>query len=251
MNKTQEWFEKENFWLEYGPIMFDDKRWAEASTVAESVYKIAGLGKGSTVLDAGCGPGRISVELALLDLDVTGVDLIQPFLDAARDSAEDEGVPLTLIKADLREFTTDKLFNAAVNLYTSFGYCDSIEEDVKILRRISASLKPGGIFILESLGREIAVRNFTEGEWFERAGKTVLTEFSVSGAWEGLRSRWILIDNKDGTRIEHEFVQRLYSAIELKKLLLSSGFSEVAVYGDFDFSPYDHKARSMILVSRK
>ena len=92
---------------------------------------------------------------------------------------------------------------------------------------------------------------FTPGEWFERAGKTVLTEFTVEGAWEGLRSRWILIDNKTGGRIEHEFVQRLYSAIELKRLLLGIGFKSAEVYGDFAFAPYNENAKTMVIVARK
>ncbi|MBO6101507.1 MAG: class I SAM-dependent methyltransferase, partial [Spirochaetaceae bacterium] len=99
---AEEWFEKENFWLEYGPIMFDSQHWAEAPGVAEAVCKIAGLSAGSSILDACCGPGRISVELALLGLKVTGVDIMQSFLDAAKDTADDEGVPLVLIRADMR-----------------------------------------------------------------------------------------------------------------------------------------------------
>ena len=127
-----EWFEKEDFWITFAPIMFDDARWAEAPDVAEYVQKLAGLQQGDSVLDAGCGLGRISVELALLGLDVTGVDIIQAELDAAKESASDEGVPLTLINADLRTFTSDKKFDCVVNLYTSFGYCDTIEEDMMI-----------------------------------------------------------------------------------------------------------------------
>jgi hypothetical protein len=46
-------------------------------------------------------------------------------------------------------------------------------------------------------------------------------------------------------------VQRLYSAIELKRLMLATGFSSVEIYGDFDFSPYNEKARTMVLVARK
>lgn len=250
MAKKKEWFEKEKFWLNYGPIMFDSQRWTEAPDVAESVCTIAGLGNGSSILDAGCGPGRISVELALRGLDVTGVDIIQPYLDAAKESADDEGVNLNLVKADLRTYETEKKFDAAVNLYTSFGYCDTIEEDLQILRHIAGAVKEGGWFIMECLGREIAVRDFTEGEWFERAGVTVLTEFSVVGAWEALRSKWILIDG-NGKRTQHEFNQRLYSAIELKRLLLACGFSTAEIYGDFDFSPYNEKARTMVLVARK
>ena len=35
-----EWFEKEDFWINYAPIMFDDNRWAEAPAVAEYVKEI-------------------------------------------------------------------------------------------------------------------------------------------------------------------------------------------------------------------
>jgi 2-polyprenyl-3-methyl-5-hydroxy-6-metoxy-1,4-benzoquinol methylase len=250
-NQKTEWFEKESFWNNYGPIMFDAARWAEAPSVAESVCKIAGLGKGAKILDAGCGPGRIAVELASRGLEVTGVDLIQSELDAAAESASAEGVDLELIKADLRTFRSEKKFDCAINLYTSFGYCDTIEEDVQILKSIFNSVRDGGFFILENISREIAIKDFTEGEWFERAGKTVLTDFSVVGAWEGLRSRWILIDNQTGERIEHEFIQRLYSAIELKRVMIAIGFKSVEIYGDFDFSPYNQNARTMVIVARK
>ena len=138
-----------------------------------------------------------------------------------------------------------------LNLYTSFGYCDTIEEDVQILQKIYSNLRDDGFFILENLSRETAILYFTEGEWFQRAGKTVLTQFTVEGAWEGLRSKWILIDEKTNERIEHEFVQRLYSGVELKRILTGIGFKSVEIYGDFDFSPYNEKARTMVIVARK
>ena len=247
---AEEWFEKENFWLEYGPIMFDAQHWAEAPGVAEAVCKIAELSAGSSILDACCGPGRVSVEFALLGLKVTGVDIMQSFLDAAKETADDEGVPLELIRADMRTYESAKKFDAACNLYTSFGYCSSIEEDLKIIKSIAKCVKPGGCFVMELLSREVAVRNFIEGEWFERVGKTVLTEFTVEGAWEGLRSRWILIDNKTGKRIEHCFVQRLYSAPELRNLVLGCGFESVEIFGGFDLSKYDQNAKTMVLVAR-
>ena len=178
-----QWFENENFWLNYGPIMFEPQRWAEAPNVAEAICNIAGLSSGSSIMDAGCGPGRVSVELALKGLDVTGVDIIQPFLDAAKETADDEEVNINLVNADLRYYDSEKKFDAIVNLYTSFGYCESIEEDMQILKKIYANLKDDGWFIMESTSREIAVKYFTEGEWFKRAGKTVLTEFTVEGAW--------------------------------------------------------------------
>ena len=254
MRKT-EWFESEDFWKNYAPIMFDEAHWAEAPAVAARVKEIASLEDGARVMDAGCGVGRISVELAALGLSVTGIDIIESELETARETARDEGVPLTLIKADLRDFRTEKhgieKFDCAVNLYNSFGYCDSVDEDKLILESIFSSLKTGGIFIIECISREVAVRFFTRGEEFERAGKRVVTEFGVVGAWEGLRSRWTLTDLKTGEITDHEFVQRLYSAAALRDALLEIGFREVHVYGGYDLRPYDEEMQTMLLVAEK
>ena len=246
-----DWFESENFWTQYAPIMFDDARWAEAPTVAQYVKDIAGLGEGDKILDAGCGLGRISVELAALGLDVTGVDIIQSELDAPRESAEAEGVPLTLINHDLRSFQAREQFDCAINLYTSFGYCATIEEDMKILKNIADSVKTGGTFIMECTSRETAIMYFTAGEEFERAGYKVVTHFEVVGAWEGLRSQWTLYPLESKQAINHTFIQRLYPATFLRDKLIDFGYSKVNIYGDFDKSPYNEHARTMLIIGKK
>ncbi len=79
---------------------------------------------------------------------------------------------------------------------------------------------------------------------------TVLTEFTVKGAWEGLGSKWILLA-KDGKRIEHEFVQRLYPAAELRDTLLKIGFESAKVYGGWNCENYDQNAVTMVIVAKK
>ena len=255
-----EWFESEHFWTQYAPIMFDDARWAEAPTVARYVKDLAKLSDGAKVLDAGCGLGRISVELAALGLDVTGVDIIQSELDAARDSAEAEGVPLTLINHDLRTYHAPNQFDCAINLYTSFGYCDTLEEDMQILCNIAESIKTGGTFILECTSRETAIMYWTPGEEFERAGYKVVTHFEVVGVWEGLKSQWTLypLDMESEAKqsklqpvVDHCFVQRLYPASFLRDKLIEFGFSKAEVYGDYDLSPYNEHARTMVVIGVK
>lgn len=258
---SKEWFEEEDFWINYAPIMFDDARWAEAPAVAEKVKQIAQLKEGDSILDCGCGLGRISVELAILGLKVTGIDIIQSELDAAKESAEAEGVELELLNQDLRYFKTDKKYDCSINLYTSFGYCDTIEEDMEILKNMCAPVKKGGTFILECVSRETSIMYFTPGEEFERAGFKVKTEFSVVGAWEGLNSRWTLYPLTKGTEqidtskekpvVDHQFVQRLYPASFLRDKLIEFGFSEAYVWGDYDGSPYNEKAQTMVVVGRK
>jgi 2-polyprenyl-3-methyl-5-hydroxy-6-metoxy-1,4-benzoquinol methylase len=62
------------------------------------------------VLDAGCGTGRVGIELAARGFDVVGVDLDPMMLDEARLKAPD----LEWVLGDLAELRLRRVFDAAV-----------------------------------------------------------------------------------------------------------------------------------------
>jgi SAM-dependent methyltransferase len=247
MTDGKSWFEEESFWLDFAPVMFDEARWAEVPAVVDRILALCPLPPGAKVLDACCGVGRHSIEFASRGFHVTGVDITPSYLEAARESSSSADLACEFELADMREFRRPSSFDLCVNLFTSFGYFEDPSDDRLMLENIRASLKPGGFFVLDTLGKEVAVRDFKEGEWFEKAGATVMTEYSVAGAWEGIENRWILI--KGGARREYRFTQRLYSAVELRELLLSTGFTKVSVYGDMGGAPYDQNADNLVIVA--
>jgi SAM-dependent methyltransferase len=258
--KNAEWFEDTDFWEQFAPIMFDDAHWAEVPAVADGITRLARLNLyGETpspalksapkILDLCCGFGRVTTELARRGFCVTGVDITESYLRTAREDASYENLDIEYVNADAREFTRPDYFDTAVNLYTSFGYFADPKEDLLLLANVCKSLKNGGSFIIEILGKEIAVLNFVETEWFERAGFTVLTEYEAIDSWTTLKNRWILL--KDNKKIEKTFTQRLYSASELRTLLLEAGFAKVEIYGGWDENPYNHTAERLIVVGRK
>jgi len=244
------WFTDEGFWTAYASLLFDERRWAETPAVVDGALALAGMQNrnGLAVLDLCCGPGRHALEFARRGHAVCGVDLTQPYLDAAADSARAEGIRLDLIKADARAFSRPGAFDLAVNLYTSFGYFDDPADDLLMATRLRHNLKPGGVLVMELNGKETAARHFIEGEWFERGSALVLTEFSVVGDWEGIENRWVIIDGQ--RRVDRRWVQRLYSALELKRLLMSAGFSDARAYGSFSGTPYNHAADTLVMVAR-
>ena len=280
MKYEEEWFNDADFWKVYAPVIFDDKHWAEVPEVADSVTRLAGLslygvasssGKcpvnsridvsGPRVLDLCCGMGRITAELARRGFVATGVDTSAALLETAREDASYEKLDIEYIEADARSFKRPLFFDTAVNLYISFGYFKDPEDDLLMARNVFESLKPGGSFIIETLGKEIAIRDFTPGEWFERAGYTVLTEYEAVDSWAALKNRWILIPHSPDAakttqsnspkRIEKIFTQRLYAATELRSLLFKAGFGHVEIYGSWDERPYDQDALALIVVGRK
>jgi SAM-dependent methyltransferase len=275
MNKT-EWFYDERFWGEFAPIMFDRKHWDEVDLAADAVTRMAHLnlymeealtlktesnmkrsfmqetaadGKRPRLLDLCCGFGRMSLEFARRGFAVTGVDITSTYLAAGREDAAAEGLPLEFLQEDIRSFRKLAAFDLAVNLYNSFGYFEYPADDRLFVKNVYDSLKGGGTFIIDVLGKEIAVRDYTEAEWFEKAGYIVLTEYEPVDSWGSIWNRWILIKNTD--RVEKVFIQRLYAASELRSLLLGAGFEPVEIYGHWDESPYDTQAQSLIAVARK
>jgi len=244
-----EWFEDEAFWNVFAPLMFDEKRWAETPAVVDALERLAGTRPGDSVLDACCGPGRHSLEFARRGYRVTGVDITKSYLQAARESAEDEGADIEFLQADLRNFRRPESFDLCVNLFNSFGYFSDPAQEEDMLRNIRMSLRPGGRFVLEMLGKETAVRDFTEGEWFERNGWTILTEYEVVGAWEGLKNRWVLLRGSE--RIDRSFVQRLYSGTEMRDLLTRAGFRNIRIRGSLEGAPYDQDARSLVALAER
>lgn len=242
-----EWFEDEAFWTAYAPIMFDEARWAEVPLVVDEIELLARPAPGAAVLDACCGPGRHSIEFASRGYKVTGIDITEAYLEAARESAYGLA-SARFIHADVREFEMPGAFDLAINLYTSFGYFADPAEDLAALRRLREALKEGGALVLETTGKETAARDFTEGESFERGGWEVRTEFTVVGAWEGLRNRWML--SRGDEKVDRAFVLRLYSGTELRAALLDAGFAEVRIYGGLDGSPYDQAAKGLVALAR-
>jgi len=257
MKYQKEWFNDDEFWEQYAPIMFDEKRWAEVSQVADGLALLASSAlhknkprrKGPAILDLCCGFGRITLELARRGFAATGVDITASYLETAREDAAHEGFDIEYIQEDVRAFKRKNAFDVALNLYNSFGFFENPDDDLLFLSNAHYSLRKGGVIIIDVLGKEIAVRDYAESEWFERAGFIVLTESMPVDSWGSVWNRWILL--KEGKRREKVFVQRLYAASELRSLLYRAGFSRVELYGGWDERPYDQNADTLIAVGRK
>jgi len=93
----------------------------------------------ATVLDAGCGTGRVAVELARRGVDVVGVDLDPDLLAAARAKAPD----LTWVLADLATVRLDRRFDVVVLAGNVMIFVAPGSEEA-VLTNVRAHLAPGG-----------------------------------------------------------------------------------------------------------
>ncbi len=243
------WYEDKEFWERMSFKLFNKSYWIIAPEEIENVIQLTEIQPGSSVLDLCCGPGRHSMELAKKGFKVTAVDLTKAYIEEARLKAKSEGVSIEFINEDMRSFKRPGCYHAIMIMYTSFGYFENQEENIKVLTNCFHSLIEGGSLIIDLMGKEIVARIFQEREWYEDDGAFYLEERSVLNDWSKIQNRWILI--KGNEKHEFNFTHWLYSASELRELLYGSGFSSVKVYGNLAGRKYNNQAERLIVVAKK
>ncbi len=244
-----EWFEDDSFWETLYPIMFDEARFEAAADQVEKCLRLTGF-EGRDVLDLCCGPGRHAVLLAKNRFRVTGVDRTRFLLEKARARAEEEGVQVEWIEQDMREFVRPHAFDLVLNLFTSFGYFDDKSEDLRVLRNIHESLREGGAFLIDVIGKEYLARVLQPTSSQKTPDGSLLIErHEVFDDWSRVRNEWTLV--KDGQARTWCFHHTIYSAQELKERILDAGFQRANVYGDLDGNEYGAKALRLVAVARK
>jgi SAM-dependent methyltransferase len=244
-----EWFEDESFWRSFYPVMFSDERFQRAEDQIEKVLKLTDF-RGHDVLDLCCGPGRHSIHLARRGFRVTGVDRTPFLLDKARSRAEQEGVQIEWVEQDMRDFVRPQTFDLILNMWTSFGYFEDKNEDLRVLRNVHNSLRSDGIFMIDVIGKEYLARVLQPTTSQRGADGSLLVERrEIFDDWSRIRNEWILI--KDGQVTTFKFHNTIYSAQELKDRIHHIGFRQVKVYGDLDGNEYGPQALRLIGVARK
>jgi len=228
-------------------------------TAAEADFLVRHLRLGSLpgarVLDVPCGHGRLAVELAarLPGSRVTGVDISEELLSAARESADVRGVSASVswLKADMRELPEEWTggFDAAFCCGSSFGFFDD-EEEAAFLAAVARVLAPAARFVLDaSKAAECLFPAFRERHDFERDG----LRFEAENRYDPRRGR---IENRytltQGARTETKLAShRVYTASEVCRLLERRGFEVEDLYGSTSDEGFGLGAPRLFLVARR
>lgn len=226
-----EWWTDPEFWEEMYEFIFPPEHLALGEEVAAQVEALAALPPGASVIDLGCGPGRVAVPLARRGHRVTGVDAQERYLERARAHAARDGVPLALRRGDIARLADEAAFDAALCLFTSFGYFADPADDRRVLAGAHRALRPGGRLVLETAHRDGVVRLHGVREAV-RGARRFREEPRFDPVTGILETRWS-VSAPQGARA---FTSRMrtYTATALARMLREAGFAEVRLLGGLE-----------------
>jgi 2-polyprenyl-3-methyl-5-hydroxy-6-metoxy-1,4-benzoquinol methylase len=203
----------------------------EKTTLAEVDFMMeeGRLAAGSRVLDLMCGYGRHSLELAKRGVHVTAVDNLPEYINEIEAKASAENLNIECICADVLEMKIDRPFDAVICMGNSLQFFNE-EDCLHLLSNISAHLKPGGIFFINTWSlAEIVIKNFKDKSWGKVGDYLFFTESKFYFHPTRVETLSTIITDA-GEREEKKGIDFIYSIAELEAMLNKTGFQLKEIY---------------------
>ncbi len=199
------------------------------------------------VLDVACGPGRHAIAMAKRHFEVTAVDLSTKLLHHAHARAQKEKVNIRFLQLDMKGLDFDDEFDLAVQLFTSFGYFATDEEDIQVLQGVHRSLRDTGLYVLDLINPQVLAQTLVGRSLRKVDGMKVIEERRI----EGGRVIKDITLQKGRTKTEYQESVRLYRPETIERMLREAGFLPTHWFGDYAGLPFDQeKSRRMIIVNK-
>ncbi len=237
-------FDPQDYMYFYGNVLTDERTEKEIQFLVDELE----LNKPMSILDVGCGFGRHAIKLAKLGHYVTGIDSMDGFIKDARKRAEYEGLKINFIQKDMRVVEFNEEFDRAIFLFNAFGYF-SDEENLEVLKNVSKSLVPKGLFCFDIFNRDEFLRDFLPYYVTEIRDDLMIDRNTFDPKTGRLIDDRIII--RDGQRKDIPFSMRLYDYNEIEKLLEQGGMKIDKIFGDWKKSPFNMDSKGMKIIAKK
>lgn len=203
---------------------------AITSSETKLYVEILKLNSTQKILDVCCGQGRHVLELARLGfLNVEGFDRSHYLIQKARFQAKKENLNLRFKEGDARKIShPDCCFDVVTLLGNSFGYFETANDDLKVLREVFRILKPWGRILIDVSDGDFIRENYMprSWEWIDKK-HFVCRERTLSTDKQRLISREVITHVSKGVIADQFYAERLYSQGTLVDLLKEAGFSDI------------------------
>ncbi len=225
---------------------------AEAKQAVELILHTTSVTAGARVLDAPCGSGRHTRQFADRGMRATGLDLSDDLLRAAIQHTCQAAPCPRYVHADLRSLPfAAAQFDLVVNLFSSFGYFETDEENSAVMNELARVCAIDGHVVIDFMNAP-RVHSALEPQTERRSpgGCRVLEKRWISPSPERVNKEIIATSAAGETKIFSESV-RLFNRTELEQIMSAADLELVKCFGDYSGGEWSSTSSRLILVGRK
>ena len=190
------------------------------------------LSQDNKIMDLCCGQGRHSLELAKRGFKyVEGIDRSHYLIQKAKLRAKKRELNVKFKEGDARKLPyTPDAFDVVMVLGNSFGYFETIQDDMRVLKEIFRVLKPWGKLLIDITDGEYLRKQYKprSWEWIDKK-YFVCRERSLSADKQRLISRELITHVGKGIIADQFYAERLYTSKTITELLKTVGFSSITI----------------------
>jgi SAM-dependent methyltransferase len=221
-------------------------------------YRALAREAGGSVLELGCGSGRVLLPIARDGIACTGLDSSAAMLgELARKSPPEN---LRLVPGAMQDFDLgSQRFSLIFSAFRSFQHLLTVEDQLSCLQAVRRHLAPGGLFAFDVFApklERIAIfdeKEFEEARW--RDGEDEIVRFTSvrrDPATQIMDVTFRYERRRSGAPAQSHAVHtqmRSFFRYEVEHLLFRAGFSSVEIFGGFDRRPYDYYSGETVVVA--
>ncbi|MGH9835704.1 MAG: class I SAM-dependent methyltransferase [Blastocatellia bacterium] len=214
---------------------------------------------GEPALELACGSGRLLIPLTKAGIDVTGLDISAPMLHLAEIKAAEQGVKLSLVQGDVRNFELGRKFNTILFPAQSMQHLLTLADVEAGLAGVRRHLANEGRLVIEifnpsvSLLSRAGAQRYLVGQYQQPASKskiTVTEQVSYDAASQINHIEWFYLDETSGVEETLSFAMRQFYPQEVDALLSYNGFVIEHKYGNYQAAAFSSSAGKQLLVCR-
>lgn len=156
LNWFEDWFNSP-----YYHVLYQNRDQTEAELFISNLLNYLKPNANQVLLDVACGQGRHAITMHRFGFKVDAFDLSENSIVKAKKFETDQ---LRFFVNDIRIPLRDNQYDYVFNLFTSFGYFEDDDDNIKAIQAIAQSMKLNATFVLDFMNVTKVLNELIEEE---------------------------------------------------------------------------------------
>ena len=223
--------------------LYKKRDYNEATFFMSNLLKRLKVQENSSILDLACGRGRYSQYLSSIGYDVVGIDIS---LENIVEAKKSESNNLNYLIHDMRNPLKIK-FDLILNLFTSFGYYENDNDNLRVIKSIKSNLNTNGKAVIDFLNIDYVLENIVKNE--EKIIDN--TKFTIKRYLKEdvlIKEISVISGNKS-----YEFQEKVkaYRLEDFSTMLKKFNLEIIETFGDYKLNPFNKETSPRLIMILK